>query len=176
MLGLESFLRLLKRNSVEKINGGVYATWYGDTIIAIIVGILLHDFLAFMFARRIPIVYLIGIIVVFLGVIFYISTRRAMFGVTDNNFVYVKLKRITTKEKEVNEVPIDKIKYLDVKKILGINFVKLYFINDVGKFTKRKFMFASYVLGFNYNEYKKNYEIVREKLVSTQKILDKGDF
>lgn len=176
IFGLDYYLGILRRNSEEKIDGGVHVSWYGNTLKVILLAIILNDILVILFARTLLTVYFISFIILCFCIIFYISSRRAMFGVTENRFVYAKLKRIMLKEKEVDEILIDKIKYLDVKKILGIYFVKLYYFNDIGKFKKRKFMFMPYVIGFNYYEYKKNYKIVVDKLLSIQKVLDKGDF
>ena len=120
--------------------------------------------------------YIVATTLLCLALIVYIATRRACFGVTKSGFVYIKLKHFLFKEKDVFEIPIKRIKYLDVKKILGVVYVKLYFISNTGKFERLKFGFSSLGLGFNLQEYKKNYQIVYKRLMDEQKILDKGDF
>ena len=174
--GFESLKGILKRNSFEKIDGLMYASWYGNTFIAIIVALLLNDLLLAIFIRTVPIMAYVSPFLVLFGLYIYLVTRRAVFGVTKNNFVYAKLGRLLNKAKEVYEVPIKNIRYLDVKKILMITIVKLYFISDMGKFKKVKFTYSSVFIGLDRKEYKKNHKIVTDKLMEVQKVLDKGDF
>ena len=176
LFGLESLLGILKRNSIEKIEGGVYTKWYGNTILAIFITLCINDILLMLFIHTIPVLTLISPFVLLVILYFYCASRRAAFGVTKNNFIYIKLKRLLFKEKEVDEIPINKIRYLEVKKIFNLVIVKLYFISDIGKFKKVRFTISSFVLGFDYKEYKKNYQKVYEKLLNVQKVLDKGDF
>ncbi len=175
--GLKSVLGILKKNSEEKINGGVYGSWYGNTILVIFIGIVLHDILLFILGKSLLgiwfyIIYLVVVIILF-G---YLVTRRCCFGVTDNRFIYIKLGHFWFKEKDVDEILISSIKYLDVKKIGGLVVVKMSFINSNGRFKKIAFVFSSFVLGFDNKDYKTNYQMVLSRLREKQKILDKGDF
>ncbi len=176
IFGLESLLGILKRNSVEKIDGGIYAKWYGNTILAIFIALILNDILLVILIKTVPVLILISPFVVFFGLFLYLVTRRSIFGVTKNNFVYIKLRGFLLKEKEVYEIPIKNIRYLDVKSIFYLRFVKLYFISDIGKFKKVKFNYASFMLGFDKKEYQKNFKVVNDRLLEVQKVLDKGDF
>lgn len=176
IFGLESLLGILKRNSVEKIDGGIYAKWYGNTILAIFIALILNDILLVILIKTVPILILISPFVVFFCLFLYLVTRRSIFGVTKNNFVYIKLRGFLLKEKEVYEIPIKNIRYLDVKSIFYLHFVKLYFISDIGKFKKVKFNYASFMLGFDKKEYQKNFKVVNDRLLEVQKVLDKGDF
>lgn len=176
MFGFESLLGMLKRNSVEKLNGGIYTKMYGNTIIAILVTLVLNDFLLVLFSRTIPVLCLFTPFILLVMLYLYLVTRRGLFGVTNNNFLLIKLKRFCFKEKEVYEIPIKKIRYLDVKNICGLVFVKMSFISDIGKLEKVKLVCSRIVLGFERKEYKKNYKVVIDRLLEVQKVMDKGDF
>ena len=176
IFGIESILGMLKRNCSEKILGGMYTKWYGNTWLAIIITLIVNDIFIVIFHYTIPVLTLVSPFVVLIGLYCYLVSRRSVFGVADNSFVYIKLKKVLFKEAEVYEIPIDKIRYLDVKKILFMTFVNLYFISDIGKFKKVKFSYTALSIGFDRKEFKKNYQIVSDKLFGIQKVLDKGDF
>ncbi len=176
MFGFESLLGMLKRNSVEKLNGGIYTKLYGHTIMAVLITLVLNDFLLMLFSRTIPALCLVTPFILLVMLYLYLVNRKGLFGVTNNNFILIKLKMFWFKEKEVYEIPIEKIRYLDVKNIFGLVFVKMFFISDIGKFEKVKLICSKIVLGLDRKEYKKNYKVVVDKLLEVQKVMDKGDF
>ena len=176
IFGFESLLGLVRKNSEENIKNIIYGNWYGTTILALFIYLIVNELLLSIL-KNFPItIYYIAISTLTFCLILYLSSRRAVIGCGKNNFIFLKLSFIRLKAKEVNEIPYEKIKSIDLKKFLIFYFLKISFINNTGKFQKIKIAFSSFVFGLNNSEYKKSFKEVVNKLTEYQKILDKGDF
>ena len=176
IFGFESLLGVVRKNSEENIKNVVYCNWYGTTILAIFVYLLINELLLVVLKHFLIIVYYIAISILTFCLILYLTSRRAIIGCGKNNFIFLKLALIRLKATEVNEIPYEKIKSIDLKKFLIFYFVKISFIDNIGRYRKIKIIFSSFVLGLNNSDYKKSFKGVVNKLIEYQKILDKGDF
>lgn len=176
MFSYQIFCNRVRKHSEEKLKAIVYANWFGNTIIALVIALILSDFMSMLYIYSKNTIFLLFYWIIFSSFILYLSTRKAGVGITNNRIVYVRFRHFGYKPSRVFEIPFDKIKSITVSKILYMRFVKISFISDVGKLEKIKFLFNSFFLGFNMIEYKKNSNEVFNKLVEIQKIVDKGDF
>ena len=176
IFGFESLLGVVRKNSEENIKNVVFCNWYGTTILALFIYLIINELL-FAVLKNFPIaIYYIAISILTFCLILYLSSRRAVIGCGKNNFIFLKLALIRLKATEVKEIPYEKIKSIDLKKFLIFYFLKISFINNTGKFQKLKITFSSFVFGLNNSDYKKSFKEVVNKLTEYQKILDKGDF
>lgn len=176
MFSYEMFCNKMQRFSEEKVKNTVYAYWYGNTIKIFLVMIVLFDILRLLIGRvNGTLYYVLTICIVFI-VFGYISSRKAGVSLSDNRLIYVKFGHIGYREKEVFEIPFEKMKALTVMKFFNVRLVKMSFISNQGRLEKKRFYFSSVLLGRNYREYKENSQRIFEKLVEMQKILDRGDF
>ncbi|MBQ8659477.1 MAG: hypothetical protein IJ475_01400 [Bacilli bacterium] len=173
MFGYDSLLGKLRKNSEENVKCGVLGNWYGDTLIAISITIILIYYSAY-----IPNKYIfLGLYVVLIfTLVFYIGTRKMALGLTKNNFVYIKFKRAFFKEKEVYEIPFDSIKYIRVSKLFGVTNVTMSFIANDKKFRRIKFRFSSMILGFSIKDQKRSSAEIYKVLREVEKKVDRGDF
>lgn len=177
LIGFDAFVNKVIKASGEKCKSVVYAT-YSDHIV--IIAILFAFYTSFsmnmILFSSYKIFFLILYIIMFAFVMFMIATRKIGFGMTDTRFVYVKFKHIGYKDREVYEILFDKIKYLDVKRIFGVTYIKMSFIDEMGKFRKLKFRYAPIVIGLSVDVQKTNGLRIWKKLEELQKVLDRGDF
>ena len=177
LIGFDAFINKVIKASGEKCKSVVRAT-YDDHIIKI--AIMYAFFTSFSFNMVLlssyKVLFLILYILVTIFVFFMLATRKSGFGMTDTRFVYVKFKHIGYKDREVYEILFDKIKYLDVKRIFGMTYVKMSFIDEMGKFRKLKFRYAPIVIGMSVDEQKTHGLRIWKKLEEIQKVLDRGDF
>ncbi len=172
----EMFKNKMQRFSEEKIKSVVYANWYGNTILLIVIYLFIFDFLKYFIARlNLGLYYFLYIISLIIFVL-YLYTRKAGFALTENRLVYVKFKHIGYKEKEVYEVMLDNIRYITVRKLFYIRIVKLSFISETGRLVKVRALFSSNVLVPGAAEFKKNSRDFYNALIEIQKVIDKGDF
>lgn len=176
MFSFESFRHKMQKNSEEKVKDVVYATWYGNTWIVILILLFLSDLVRLLLMK--VNIYLFWMVYLSLALIagVYMGTRKAGVALSESRVIYVKFKHIGYKEKEIYEVPFDKIKSLTVRKFLNTRFVKMSFISNMGKYVQVKYMFSSFMIGPGSSEFKKNSENVYKALKNLQKVIDKGDF
>ena len=176
MFNYDFFKSKMQRNSEEKIKKAVYASWYGNTWMILLFLLVFADILKVLMMRCSPRAYVfVYLIVAFLFGI-YIGTRKAGLAISKSKLIYVKFKHFGYVEKDVFEIPFEKIKAITVRKILNMRLVKLSFISNLGKFEKVKFLFSSVMVGSYYREYKQASEEIYEELKKQEKIIDKGDF
>jgi hypothetical protein len=177
LIGFDAFVNKVIKTSGEKCKSVVRGT-YDDHIIKI--AILYAFYTSFSFNMVIfssyKVLFLVLYVLITIFVLFMISTRKIGFGMTDSRLVYVKFNHIGYKDREVYEILFDKIKYLDVKRIFGMTYVKMSFIDETGKFKKLKFRYAPIVIGMSVDEQKTHGLRIWKKLEELQKVLDRGDF
>ncbi len=168
---------LVKRNSDEKVTSAIYAERMDNVVIKLVLLLLLNDFLGTIILYGSGFVYFwIFQVIFFIFLIFYLTTRFAGIGITENRFVYIKISRFFYKAKVVDDIPIEKIKNITVKKIGWIIYVKMTFINDIGKLKKISFSFYTRVFGVGSFDYKIDSKKIYDRLKEIEKVLDKGDF
>ncbi len=176
MFSFQIFGNKLKQCSEEKINAYAIASWYGNTWKVILLMLFFSNFMMYFeisFENGwILLIYIIGMFLM----LFYLFSRRAGIAITENRFVFAKLKPIGNKIGRTYEIPVDKIKMITVRKFLSLKTVKMSFISDVGKLEKINFMFSSFVIGVNLDEYRKNSLKIYNRLKEVEKVVDKGDF
>lgn len=176
MFSYEYFLKKMNKCSDDKIEYGVFGGWYGNTLYAIIIFLIIR-YVVFHLLRNIS--FKIGmsiLILLWIGLILYLVNRRCGMGIGKKRLVYIIFKPFTRSEKRIYDIPYEKIKYLDVKKILGINFVKMSFISDIGKIKRIYCFFSSFNIRKDSIEFNKSSKEIVNKLLEMQKVLDKGDF
>lgn len=171
----DSFVLKLKKYSQNKIKEVVCGTWYGNTILVIILTIIIY-YMGCMIFRLNHILSIVFYIFLLFIIVIYISSRKIGFGLGDKGFCYGKSKILKGDFYKFSDIPFERIKYIDVKNFFSFTFVKMSFISDDLKLEKILFCFNTYVFGFNLNEHKKNAIIIRKKLEDIQKIVDKGDY
>lgn len=176
MFSFQTLGNKIKQNSEEKLNAYVHASWYGNTFLVFILMIFFNSFFSYLRLNINNIVFLIFNMVVLFVLFYYLASRRAGIGITDNRIVYVQFGHVKYNVKKVYEIPIDKIKMITVRKILNFKTVKISFVSDVGKIEKVKFIISSFALGIDASEYSKNFNELYRRLCEIEKIVDKGDF
>ena len=170
--------RIMKRSSIN-LDGVVYATRRENNFIIIIVMLCLVDLLFSFLVRVVGLTkfasYHIMLSIIFITILF-ISTRRAGVGIGFKFLFYGKYSNLLFRELSVEEIPFNKIQYLDVKKIGPFISVKMSFINKEGKLKQGSFSYLTFSAG----RYKKRYNaaamLIYDRLKELQKVLDKGDF
>lgn len=170
-------VNLVKRNSDEKVTSAIYGERIDNVLIKLILLLLLDDFLGTIILYGYGFVFFWifqSIFLIFL--IFYLTTRFVGIGITENRFVYIKVSRFFYKAKVIDDIPIEKIKNITVKKIGWIIYVKMTFINDIGKLKKVWFSFHTRVFGVGSFDYKMDSKKIYDRLKQIEKVLDKGDF
>ncbi len=176
MFSYEYFLKKINKCSDDKIEHGVFGGWYGNTLYVVLIFLVVR-YIVFHLLRNVS--FKIGmsvLLILWVILILYLVNRRCGMGIGRNRFVYIIFKPFTSNEKRVYDIPYEKIKYLDVKKFLGINFVKMSFISDIGKIKRIYFFFSGFNIRKDSIEIKKSSKEIISKLSEIQKVLDKGDF
>ena len=105
---------------------------------------------------------------------FLVFINRAGIGLRDDGLTIIHLKRFKVEDKKIYNVPFDKIKSITVSKfLLGVK-LNISFISEEGILEKKKYGFTTFIMGSaERQDYAKK---IYDKLVSIQKIVDKGDF
>lgn len=166
--------KLVKKFSEEKVEHVIFGEWLKYTWLAFFIFLCTYDLsLTILWKFGIQI-WIIVFLVIFVIYATFLNTRKVGIGISKNRLVYVKVSHLGYKEKKVFEIPYDKIKYIDVKKIFTLIIVKMTFISDVGRLEKIKFGFHTFMIGSE--NFRKDSKAIYDKLVEVQKIVDKGDF
>ena len=166
--------KLVRKNSEEKVEHAIFGQYTNHTWLAFLCFLTIYYF-SLSFIRIIGLkIWMIIFVIIFLLYFIYLVTRNVGLGITKNRFIYVVLRHFGYKEKKVFEIPYDKIKYIDVKKVFFNIFVKVSFISEVGKLEKIKFNFRTSLVGSE--NFRNDSKAIYNKLVEVQKIVDKGDF
>ncbi len=174
MRAYQEITKLVKKFSEEKVKHVTFGEWMEYTWLILLVFLFVYDISFQLIGRLFFKVWLVLIIVIFLAFLFYIITRKVGIGITENRLIYVRVSHIGYKEKKVFEIPFEKIRFIDVRKVINSVTVKITFISDVGKLEKLRFKFSTFTM-FS-EDFKKNSKAIYEKLVEVQKVIDKGDF
>ena len=174
LFSFESLKNKIKNQSKDVINYVIYARSYGSNCLLIFFYMLINYYLLFFPFISITIYYIVFFLVLIIFCVIF-DSKKVGVGLSKNSLVYVKFG-LTYRIKKVYEVPLDEIKYLDVKKLFGITLVNMSYIDSDGKFTKIRFFYNTIVIGLSVTEQKKNSLLITKKLKEIQKVLDKGDF
>lgn len=168
---------LVKRNSDEKVTSAIFGERLNNVFIILLVFFVMNDVISTVVLYIYGAVYFwILEILVLILMVFYLTTQHVGIGITKNRIVYVKVSRLFYKAKEVDDIPIDKIRNITVNKILGCNFVKMTFINDIGRLKKISFSFNTRVFGVGSFDFKIDSKKIYDRLKEVEKVIDKGDF
>lgn len=175
MLSFEMFLHKMQKNSEEKIKYAVFANWYGNTLVALAICLVLYDLVRLVAYVNYGLFIFLYFLILFL-LFFYIETRKAGLALTENRYVYIKFKHIGYREKEVFEIPFENIRSITTHKFLNLRIVKMSFISNIGKLEKIKFVFNTTRMGIDKKRVAENSLKIYEELEQLQKVLDRGDF
>ena len=175
IFGYESFLYIFKKNCDKKVLRAVYGNTKGPVISYVIVTFFLSVFFLFGFARIAMWLGFLLAVFCYVGLFAIIATRRMGLGLTEDGLVYLRLRLINQKPKEVVVIPFDNIRYLNVKKFIMTTHVTISFIGEDGKFRRIKLLYNALAIGFS-TQQEMNGNFIREKLQEIQKVLDRGDF
>ena len=158
--------RIMKRSSIN-LDGVVYATRREKNFF-IVIGMLCFADLLFAFLVRVAGLtkfasYHIMLAVIFLTIIF-LSTRRAGVGIGFKFLFYGKYSNLLFRELSVEEIPFDKIQYLDVKKIGPYVSVKMNYINKEGSLKEGSFSYLTFIVGKAKKRYKNSAMLLYDRL------------
>lgn len=171
VFGYDSFCTRVKRLSKHKLNHIIYASWSNNTF-----RILFLYFLFDMLFLPLLSYYFFLNILSFIFVFVYFYTRKCGFAMSDNGFFYVRFSHFGYKAKEYYEISFDNVKYLSVRKFLFMNFIKMSFISDTGKFRKIRVYYSNSGIGLKYTLQGIGGKVIFDKLIEMQKVLDRGDY
>ena len=143
IIGFEAFVDKVIKETGEKCKYVVYGTYSDHIILMMILAGFYTQFTMTMLFSSYALFFLITYIIVMLFVLVMIATRKIGFGMSDSRFVYIKFKHFSYKGREAYDIMFENIKYLDVRKFLGMTFVKMSFIDGTGKFRKLKFRYET---------------------------------
>ena len=105
---------------------------------------------------------------------FLLFSNRAGIGIKEDNIMIIHLKKFKMEDKVIYNIPIDNIKSITVSKFgFGVS-LKISFISEEGILEKKKYGFTTFIMGSAERQDYANR--IYDKLVSIQKIVDKGDF
>ena len=176
IIGFEAFVDKVIKETGEKCKYVVYGTYSDHIILMMILAGFYTQFTMTMLFSSYALFFLITYILVMIFVLVMIATRKIGFGMSDSRFVYIKFKHFSYKGREAYDIMFENIKYLDVRKFLGMTFVKMSFIDGTGRFRRLKFRYAPIVMGLSVDKQKTNGLYIAKKLEEIQKVLDRGDF
>ena len=145
-----NYNRLEKRvisRSEKTLDGVVYARRRENNFTIILIVLCLADLL-FFFLHKAGLTkfvsYICMLIFIYLGVLFLL-TKRAGIGICYDSLLYCKYSNILFRELSVEEIKLEKIQTLDVKKLGPRISVKMGYINELGKKTEASFVFTTYI-------------------------------
>lgn len=166
---------IFKNNCKEKVLRALYGTTRGPIFIPVFMTVIISTFLLYAFAGVNVVVAIVLFILCYVVLMYIFASRRMGLGLTSDGLVYMRLRLINQKPKEVIVIPFERIKFLDVKKFLFTTNIKMSYINDDGKFKRLGVAYNPFVIGFM-SQQEMNGNIIRERLQEIQKVLDRGDF
>ena len=105
MFNLYKYLKLIDEYSEEKVKSKIFCSWYGDTIKILLVAIFIDAFFFPILTRYSYNYYLIFYFFIILGMFYYLVTRKAGLGLTENRLVYIRFKRLGMGIKKIEEIP-----------------------------------------------------------------------
>lgn len=175
ILGYESLKAKINQASGLNCKNVVLAI-YTNHLFLLIFFVYFYTHYTFIMMMKYAMLFGTLYVLVMLYIVFILVTNRVGIGINEDRLVYVKFSRFGFKSKQVYCVRFDKIKYLDVKKFLFNTNVKMSFIDGNGKLVKVNFRYTKNVLGISGNDQKKSGQIISDKLIELQKVLDRGDF
>lgn len=174
MRNYQKITKIVNDYSEEKVEHAISGLWNPNAWLIVIFFIFVYDFLMNMLYVFGYIPWICCMIMIIVGFFWYIQTCRMGIGLTNNTIMYIRFSRFRLKPKDINQIQLDKIKYIDVRRQFGNTYVRIHFISETGKLKKIKFAFSKVLLGSE--TFRKNSLAITERLVEIQKIVDKGDF
>ena len=177
IIGFDAFVNKVIKASGEKCKHVVYAS-YSDKIVLIFFLYMFYTSYTFNMITysSYPLVFLVLYILITIFVVFMLTSRKIGFGMTDSRFIYVKFKHIGFKPRQIYDIVFDNIKRVDLRKFMGVTYVKLSFIDETGRLKRIKFRYSPTVLGLDKTQQKSNGIEIYNKLRELEKVLDRGDF
>ncbi|MBQ4031144.1 MAG: hypothetical protein II625_05265 [Bacilli bacterium] len=145
--------------------------------IYILIILVAADLIHYFIARTIN--NFTGFIVMIFFIAFGISvitSRIGGLGMSVKTFIYVRYSNVLFREKSVEIIKNENIQYLDVKNHLFSTSVDLRYIDNMGRANEINFSIPKYLIDKNRKRFLLNRKNICERLISLQKVLDKGDF
>ncbi len=142
-------------------------------LIVLVVADLIHYFLAVHFGTKVGLSAML--IIIFFGA-YYIYSKRGGFGLSIDRFIYISYSNLFFRELKVEEIKLEKIHALDIKKHLLSTSIKIRYTNELGKLKEVNASYPKFLIDKNNKRFQKNGEGIYKQLSSLQKVLDKGDF
>lgn len=175
-LTLEKLQKQLKENTEGKIQYAIKGYWYKNAVIITLIILMIIEAIFSIFPKIPKTFFFISYDIVILVSLIYILTRKCAFGYANDRYTFIQYSHFGYNINKVYEIPINKIRYLNLKKIFNLRIINISFIANTGKLTRIKFYYSTIRIGSNFKKYKNNanniYNLLREK----EKELDKGDF
>ena len=155
----------------------VYARHRESNFRDFLIFLIIADLTSFILSRVVgnQVAFPMMLLVIYLGV-FYIFSKRAAFGISYKNIIYAKFSNFLFRDLGHEEVDLEKIQYLDVKKKLLSYSFKMSYISPKGKLKEISFSCPKFLVDKSNKRYQNNLKNVYERLADLQKVLDKGDF
>ncbi len=174
MFNYESLINKMQKISKTKSEDIVYCNnetnnWKTLGIILVVLYFL------FLLCRNKMLVIFIYIIL-FIFMFLFIALRKASILLTEDKVFIVLFKPLGLVEDKIYELPLSRIRFLDVKSNFLFRKLKISFISDEGRLTKLKLRFASVLYSPGSKDYKPISKRVLTRLIEIQKIIDRGDF
>ncbi len=168
--------RVRKRSSVN-LEYVTFVRNRENNYVYLLIVLVVADLIHYVIGRTISnyIGFIVMLVIIYLG-IFFIYARVGGFGISIDTFLYVKYSNFLYKEKSVEEVDVNNVRYLDVKNHLFSTSVELRYVDETGKAREINFSIPKYIIDKNRKRFKDNRNSICERLIGLQKILDKGDF
>jgi len=168
--------KLVKDNSEEKIKYFVPCNWYGSILLFLAFLLVINDVLMTLLYTFGTVLYVILYTLLIISLILYVWSKASSISLTEHRFIIVKYGLFGRKIRKYYDVPFDKIRNISVSKFLGLNFIRLSFISEVGKLEKIKIYYNNHYWGLCSEDVKEAKKKVTNKLKEMQKVLDRGDF
>ena len=169
----ESFCNKVKSLSKNKYSNIVYGITTNKNLEALTIYFIINLLSSYIFNIYI---YLVIFIISFIILLIWFNNRRIGIAINEDKILYAELNKFPFIQKNIYEIDLNIIKYLNYKKIGGLNIVNLSFINEEGKLIRLKFKYNDFVIGLSIKKQKENAIIISNKIKEVEKILDRGDF
>ena len=167
----------VRRSSTENLDYVTYAKRRERFYVYLLIILVVADLVHFIIGRTIGnfVGFIVMMFIIFFG-IYFLNSRIGGFGLSYRTVIYTRYSNLLFRELKVEEILIDNIRYLDVKERLFTTKVDMKYIDEFGKINEINFSIPKYIFDKDKNRYKNERKGIVEKLVSLQKVLDKGDF
>lgn len=174
MFNYESLVKKMQRISKSDSEDVVYGNNTTNNLKALGIVIAIMYFLFLFCSNRFLFIFIYSILVVF--IFLYVALKRVGILIEDEKIWIVLFKPFSLNEYRIYELPLKRIRFLDVKKRKFFRKIKISFISDEGRLVKLSLRFAGVLYAPGSSNYKTISNNVADKLIGIQKIIDKGDF